>query len=141
MLGKCVRVAYRRLVDAPYAAMAWATCVALSAWPNDSAMAQAAGGIGDAARRVADTFNNIGTVLLGAMFLGGVGLTGSGLMKLKEASENHGHGQAKYGDAIWRLAAGVGLAGVPSVIAITGTTLFGSSTVGEAGVGRITPVR
>jgi hypothetical protein len=73
------------------------------------------------------------------MFLGGVGVGGSGLMKLKQAAETQGQ-QVKYSDGMWRVAVGAGLIAIPAVLTTLNTTFFGSPNAGTAQVGTIVPV-
>jgi len=96
----------------------------------------ASGGIGQVAQNVSATFNNIGQVILGGMFLAGVGVGGAGLLKLKQAAETQGQ-QVKYSDGMWRVAVGAGLIAIPAVLTTLNTTFFGSPNAGTAQVGTL----
>lgn len=115
------------------AAAVTAAAILLSA---DPVLAQVGGGIGTVANNVSNTFNAVGQVILGGMFLGGVAVGGSGLMKLKQAAETQGQ-QVKYSDGMWRVAVGAGLIAIPAVLTTLNTTFFGSPNAGTAQVGTI----
>jgi hypothetical protein len=68
-----------------------------------------------------------GPVLSAGTAVCGLAVCGGGLLKLKEAAADGGR-QVKYSEGLWRIGAGAGLAGVPTVI-----TSFLSSTVGTGG--------
>lgn len=105
---------------------------------GSDAWAQASGGIGTVASNVANTFDQIGVVLLGGMFLAGVVIGGMGLVKLKQAAETQGH-QVKYSEGMWRIVVGAGLIAIPALLTTLNTTFFGSPNAGTAQVGRIIP--
>lgn len=94
-----------KIKDMPYAIAAAAT-VALMAEP-----AQAQQKIGDAAESVTTQLGNIGKLIVAGSFIGGLVMFGTGLMKLKQASENP---QTKYSEGLWRVAVGAGLVAIPT---------------------------
>jgi len=99
--------------DAPYRLMALATVASLSA--VSQAEAQGANqGISQIATNVGGTFDSITKLLLNGALLGGLGLSGAGLLKLKQASDDGGQ-RVKYGEGVWRLGVGGGLAALPFV--------------------------
>uniref|UniRef100_UPI001953634D hypothetical protein n=1 Tax=Streptococcus pneumoniae TaxID=1313 RepID=UPI001953634D len=62
-----------------------------------------------------------GKVALGGSFVVGIVMFAAGLLKLKQAADSQGQ-QVKYGDGLWRLAAGTGLVAIPSVAGVLGST-------------------
>jgi hypothetical protein len=105
--------------------LAAATVGAMSA--ADTAQAQATGAspnnIGDVANTLTDQFGNLGTAITGGSFIVGLVFIGAGMMKLKAAVDSQGQ-QTKYGEGLWRLGLGAGLAAVPAVMGV-GLGTFG----------------
>lgn len=89
----------------------------------EEAAAQSASGqnIGGVASNLVTQLGSVGKVALGGSFLIGIVMLGAGLMKLKQAADSQGQ-QTKYGDGLWRLAAGTGLVAIPSVAGVLGST-------------------
>ena len=89
----------------------------------EDAAAQSASGqnIGGVASNLVTQLGSVGKVALGGSFLIGIVMLGAGLMKLKQAADSQGQ-QVKYGDGLWRLAAGTGLVAIPSVAGVLGST-------------------
>ncbi len=79
--------------------------------------------IGGVALTVTNQLENIGRLIGGAAFVGGVFFVATGLFKLKAAVDTQGQ-QTKYGEGVWRLALGAALVSLPAVIGI-GTGTFG----------------
>lgn len=76
------------------------------------------GGIGDMAATTGAQASDIATATkYGGVAIGTL-LIGAGLLKLKQAADTQGQ-QVKYGDGLWRLAVGAGLAGMSSMMAVT----------------------
>lgn len=83
--------------------------------------------LGTIASNIESTFQNVGNLVIGASFLGGVGLTTNGLFMLKKASESQG--QVPYTQPLIRIGVGAGLAAVPAVVGVgVGTLWNGSET-------------
>lgn len=86
------------------------------------------GSLGGMFTTVQTSFTGIGNLLLGGAFLGGIGLCGAGLMKLKAAADNQGR-DPHYSEGIIRLAVGGALCALPAVTAVmTGTMGVGSGS-------------
>jgi hypothetical protein len=110
---------FAKLGELPYRLAAAAAVAAMTV----SEQAHAQTGIGTVANNVDQQFNSLGKVVVGGAFLGGIGLSGAGLLKLKQAADSGGQ-QVKYGEGLWRLGVGAGLASLP-VVTNTGVgTLF-----------------
>ncbi len=105
----------RKVFDLPLVAAT--TAMAAAAIP---ASAQ---NVGEVADTVTGQLSNIGQLIGGAAFLGGVFFVATGLFKLKQAVDTQGQ-QVKYGDGVWRLALGAALVALPAVIGV-GTGTFG----------------
>ena len=115
------------LAEAPYrlaAAMTVATMVAA-----DEAQAQS--NLGGWANNITGNFEGLGKLLLSGAFLTGVGFSGAGLMKLKQAADTQGQ-QVKYGEGMWRLGVGAGLVALPTATVIMRDSMFsnGNSSLG-----------
>lgn len=115
-----------RVRDLPYAVLAFVTVEAMNAAP---AMAQNTGGkIGDIASGITGQISNVGKLVVGGSFLGGVGFVATGLGKLKQAAE--GNGQVKYSEGLWRMGVGAGLVAIPAVTgSLTQTANLGGVTM------------
>jgi hypothetical protein len=89
----------------------------------DEAAAQSASGqnIGGVASNLISQLGSVGKVALGGSFVVGIVMFAAGLLKLKQAADSQGQ-QVKYGDGLWRLAAGTGLVAIPSVAGVLGST-------------------
>jgi len=108
----------RKIRDLPYAVAAAAT-IALTAEP---AKAQSSGGtVGTIAESLITQFGNLGKVIVAGSFVGGLVMFGTGLMKLKAASENP---QTKYSEGLWRVVVGAGLVAIPTFSGVL-TQTFG----------------
>jgi hypothetical protein len=97
--------------------------------------AASAQGVGTMAQTVNDQISSMGTLLLGGSFLGGVGIVGSGLMKLKAAADSQG--REPYGPGLWRLGVGGGLVALPTFSATFRDTFTGGNN-GTVVVGNAT---
>ncbi len=101
--------------DAPYRLMALATVSTFALASEASAQTGgAAGGINGVTTNLNNTFGGITNLLLNGALLGGLGLSGAGLLKLKAASDDGGQ-RVKYSEGMWRLGVGGGLAALPFV--------------------------
>ncbi len=109
----------------PYLALAVVTVQLMDMAP---AAAQQSQTLGDAATGWTRQLTNGGKFLVGGGFLVGIGLSISGLLKLKEAAAEQGRGQTKYSDGLWRIGVGGGLAALPAVVNMM------SNTAGLGGV-------
>jgi hypothetical protein len=97
--------------------------------------AASAQGVGTMAQTVNGQISSLGTLLLGGSFLGGVGLCGAGLMKLKAAADSQG--REPYGPGLWRLGVGGGLVALPTFSATFRDTFTGGNN-GTVAVGNAT---
>jgi len=123
---------FDKLRNLPYVALATITMDML-AMEAAHATGGTSGTIGDAASTITTQLTNIGKLGVSGCFLGGIFMTGAGLMKLKEAASSHGQGQVKYSDGIWRVAVGAGLAALPAVVNMTSNSMgTGSVTITNA---------
>ena len=104
----------KNISDARYAVYAAATVFTFA---MQSPAEAGPGTVGDIADNLKGQVGQLGTFLVAAAVLIGVGFVIAGLMKLKQAADTQGQ-QVKYGDGLWRLAVGTGLVAVP---AFTGT--------------------
>lgn len=110
---------FSKIRDLPLVAMTFvAATVATSASAADNA-----GNVGDVAKSLSDQVKNFGTLIGGASFVAGLAFVMMGLMRLKAAVDSQGQ-QVKYGEGIWRIVVGVGLAALPAVIKL-GAGTFG----------------
>lgn len=73
------------------------------------------GGFGDMAGNLGDEAFKVGDATKMGAFGVGVLFIANGMLKLKQAADTQGQ-QVKYGDGLWRLAVGAGLAAVPAVM-------------------------
>lgn len=89
----------------------------------EDAAAQSSSGqnIGGVASNLVNQLGSVGKVALGGSFVTGIVLFAAGLLKLKQAADSQGQ-QVKYGEGLWRLAAGTGLVAIPSVAGVLGST-------------------
>jgi hypothetical protein len=94
---------------------------------SSAAHAQTTQGIGGVATMFNSNLMTLGQTVMGVSFLGGLGFVGSGLMKLKSASDSAG--REPYAPGIWRLGVGAGLVGLPAMAAIMRDTATGSSGI------------
>ena len=115
-----------RICDFPYYALAVVTTAA-GAVVSGEAEAQTTQGIGGVANMFNANLLTLGKTVMGVSFLGGLGFVGSGLMKLKSASDSNG--REPYSPGIWRLGVGAGMVGLPAMAAIFRDTATGSSGV------------
>ncbi len=121
--------------DAPYRLMALATVASFTAISN--AEAQTANqGISQIATNVNGTFGSITNLLLNGALLGGLGLSGAGLLKLKAASDDGGQ-RVKYSEGMWRLGVGGGLAALPFVARMMQQTVNNGDTGALTGGGTV----
>lgn len=86
--------------------------------------AHAADGIGTVAARIQGQIDDIGNLIVGGSFLGGLTLSASGLMKLKQAADSQGQA-VRYGEGLWRLGLGSALVAIPAVVKM------GAATAGD----------
>lgn len=105
---------------------------------STSASAQTTQGLGGVATMFNSNLMTFGQTVMGISFLGGLGFVGSGLMKLKSASDSQG--REPYGPGIWRLGVGAGLVGLPAMASIIRDTATGSSGVTSVQEGTATLV-
>lgn len=114
--------------DLPLAALVFVTMA------QQEANAAAAGTVGDAASGLMDDVGNVGKLVVAGAFLGGLGLVGAGLLKLKQAAESNG-GQVKYSEGLWRIAVGAGLVAIPAFTGMLAQTfgLGGVASITDAG--------
>lgn len=93
-------------------------------------------GIGDVARQVNTNLSDIARLVMAAGFVGGLGLLGLGLMKLKQASDDQG--RTKYSEGLWRIGVGAALVALPTMTGTSIATLFtgGAASTGEGFLGR-----
>lgn len=124
-----IKKSIRKVLDLPL--LATTSVMAAAAVPT-AAQSQAAQSqnIGSLADGVREQFDNLGTLVATAAFLGGLFFAATGLFKLKQAVDTQGQ-QVKYGDGVWRLALGSALVAFPAVLGVGVGTIFGDS----AGVG------
>jgi hypothetical protein len=89
----------------------------------EEAAAQTSSGqnIGAVAQNIIGQIGSVGKVALGGAFCLGIVMMAAGLIKLKQAADTQGQ-QVKYGEGLWRLAAGTGLVAIPSIAAVLGST-------------------
>lgn len=105
----------------------------------EDAFAQSTGGatVGTVAQNLVTQIGAVGKVVLGGSFVTGIIMFAAGLLKLKQAADSQGQ-QVKYGDGLWRLAAGTGLVAIPSLSGVL-TSTFGlqapSITSADGGAG------
>lgn len=76
------------------------------------------GGIGDMAKTTGAQAGDVAEATKWGGIAIGTLLIGAGLLKLKQAADTQGQ-QVKYGDGLWRLAVGAGLAGMSSMLAVS----------------------
>lgn len=89
---------------------------------------------GDAAENVNNSLSQIGELIIAAFFVGGIGLVGFGLFRLKKASDSQGR-DATYGSAGLAIIIGAALAALPFVVGSGISTLFGSQGSNQTGGG------
>jgi len=99
--------------------------------------AHAQPGIGAMANNVSTQFTGITNLLLNGALLVGLGFSGAGLMKLKQASDDGGQ-RVKYGEGIWRLGVGGGLAALPFIAQVMKGTVDGGNAGALQGTGAVT---
>lgn len=109
------------IADAPYRLMAAATVGAAAIGASEAK----ADGIGDVANNIQGELQGVGNLFVAGAFLGGIALSGAGLLKLKAAADTQGQ-QVKYGEGLWRLGVGAGLVALPAVTGIGKDTVFGT---------------
>jgi len=111
----------------PYKILAAAT-VSLAA---TEAMAEGAGGgdgksVGAIAEGLVGQMGNIGRLVVGGAFVGGLVMLGTGLMKLKAAAEDPR--STKYSEGLWRVGVGAALVAIPAFTGVLSQT-FGLGEV------------
>ena len=102
-----------------------ATCLATPA--------HAGSGVGGIAGVFNQGLGDMGKTVIGVSMLGGLGLVGAGLLKLKAASDSAG--REPYGPGIWRLGAGAGLVGLTTMTGIFTDTATGGAPTSALAVG------
>lgn len=106
-----------KVLDFPYRVAAAAT-MAMTVAPAANAT-----GVGQLATNVKSQLDSVGQLFVGGAFLAGIGLSGAGLLKLKQAADTGGQ-QVKYGEGLWRLGVGAGLTALPAVVDTGNGTIF-----------------
>lgn len=84
----------------------------------------AAEGVGAVAARIQGQIDDVGNLVVGGSFLGGLTLSASGLMRLKQAADSQGT-QTRYSEGLWRLGLGSALVAIPAVVKM------GAATAGD----------
>jgi hypothetical protein len=130
-----MRNIFRLIADAPYRLIAMAS-VATAV----STQAHAANGVGDLANHVQQNFQQIGNFVIAGGFLGGVGLSGAGLLKLKAAADDGGQ-RVKYSEGLWRLGVGGCLCALPAVTGTGVSTFFDNSSSNTPSMGSATFIK
>lgn len=113
-----------KLRDLPIATAAAITVFAMST----EAKAEAAN-VGGMADTITTQVGSVGRAAIAGMFLGGIAFLGTGLMRLKKASESQGQ-QVPYSDGLWRIGLGAALMSVPFLAGVTAQSLG----LGDSGV-------
>lgn len=113
-----------------------------AAWASATGAVQASdGGLLTVTDNIACQTKGVSTTVQYSSYGIGALMIAAGLMKLKQAADTQGQ-QVKYGDGLWRLAVGAGLAAIPAVlgtstntVGLDQTTEFGNTnlTTGAAG--------
>lgn len=107
----------------------WAALAALGlttlAFASD---AFAYSGVGNMANNVSGNIQDGVNLLLGAMFTGGLGLSGYSGLRAWEAHKSHGQGQAKWSHSLTLAAVGAGLMALPALAYHFEGTIFHSNT-------------
>ena len=98
-----------------------------------SGQAHAGSGVGGVAGVFNQGLDSMGKTVIGVSMLGGLGLVGAGLLKLKAASDSAG--REPYGPGIWRLGAGAGLVGLTTMTGIFTDTATGGAPTSALAVG------
>jgi hypothetical protein len=121
----------RHIADLPYRLMAMASVATIIA---TDAHAQGGQGIGWVANTLQGNFQQLGNLTVAGGFLGGVGLSGSGLLKLKAAADDGGQ-RVKYSEGLWRMGVGGCLCALPAVTGVGTSTFFGTASGGNSTMG------
>ncbi len=93
-----------------------------------------AGNLGTMASSVTGTFSNIGLMITGGSYIAGLAFSIGAIMKFKQHKDNPT--QIPIGTPIALIFIGAALLFLPSILSVTGQTMFGSagSTAGPTGV-------
>jgi|HigsolmetaAR206D_1030411.scaffolds.fasta_scaffold00553_11 hypothetical protein len=112
-----------KAMNMPYAVLAAATATAVAV----PTQARAASTLGERAQQLIDQVSSIGKLLVAGCVLGGIVMLGTGLMKLKAASDNPN--QTKYSEGFWRIGVGAAMLAIPVLSGTLNQTLFGEEGV------------
>lgn len=94
-----------------------------SAWAQAAGAVQASdGGLRTVTDNIACQSKGVGSMVQYGSYGVGALLIAAGLLKLKQAADTQGQ-QVKYGDGLWRLAVGAGLAAIPAVLGTSTNTV------------------
>lgn len=108
--------------------------VALALVSCSAAATAAATTLGDMASSIIDSFENLGLLITGASYLAGLGFSVGAIMKFKAHKDNPT--QITIGTPIALVFVAAALLFLPSILKVTGQTMFGGAgeTAGPAGI-------
>lgn len=111
-----------------------AAAIAVGAMMPEEANAAGGGTVGSIADGLLSQVGSIGKVVTAGAVVGGLVLMITGLIKLKQASEDGGR-QVKYSEGLWRCVVGAGMIAIPALNGVLGATfgITGAPTITAGG--------